>query len=228
MGRRPLLTNRKESWQHNQYNPNIPQPTDLLSNSQPQLLVNFQSLQAWIDVNHVDYDDNLGNAGKHLYVVCPDTASYPAPSPFPFNTTDTGFYNNTAYSSAFTNSMWFHPAGLNTAFNDFPISDGILDKTGWSFLPSGLFVLWGSATMTTPLLKQQFFFPTTSGGLSIPPFAQAPYFMLTQLQQATMVGNLSYSIGISSVTTTSFYAVNSIDGDNSVNFYWVAVGNVVP
>ena len=51
------------------YSPNIPQPTDIPANSQPQLLANFQGINTLINVNHIGFD--VTDQGKHKWVSMP-------------------------------------------------------------------------------------------------------------------------------------------------------------
>ena len=204
-----------------QYNPNIPQPTDLLSNSQPQLLVNFQSLQAWIDVNHVDYADNLGNAGKHLYVTMPNTASYGA-SPYPFNATDVGFYNNTGLADP--NTLWFHPAGSNTNVNDFPLGDNAISAApgtvrGCAYLTnSGLF-FWNQGTTnlggTTVTIPVNAIFPTYKNTI-----------INVQVQQVFSSGNAIVTFQFNNFTATTFdlFVTQIVAGTYPVTFIYTAFG----
>jgi hypothetical protein len=68
------------------YNPNIPQAGDVISQSQPQILTNFQQLnQVYGDPNpagdpnsdHFPFDDASANARKHRKVRLPDSSSTP-------------------------------------------------------------------------------------------------------------------------------------------------------
>ena len=51
------------------YNPNIPQPSDKLRTSQPQLLQNFQAINIGFNFNHIDL--NSADAGKHKLLTMP-------------------------------------------------------------------------------------------------------------------------------------------------------------
>jgi hypothetical protein len=57
------------------YQANIPQPGDLLSQSQSDLLNNFMALQTLIDINHVDFAS--GDQGKHKWVTFPVQGAIP-------------------------------------------------------------------------------------------------------------------------------------------------------
>lgn len=61
------------------YNNNIPQPTDRPSDSQSDLLANFQDLKTFLDRNHeaiVDPSVNL-DEGKHIYLQMPEQGVAP-------------------------------------------------------------------------------------------------------------------------------------------------------
>jgi hypothetical protein len=53
------------------YNPNIPQPTDFLSNSQQDMLNNFSQANTTMGVDHYSFDDATANNGKHNKVTTP-------------------------------------------------------------------------------------------------------------------------------------------------------------
>jgi len=54
------------------YNPNIPQPGDLISNSQPQILGNFDQLNTQFGIDHVAFNTGSGNGtGYHKVISIP-------------------------------------------------------------------------------------------------------------------------------------------------------------
>lgn len=59
------------------FDPNIPQPRDLLSNSQGDLLTNFQQLNTQFGVNHVPFDDASADKGKHKFVTIVEQSNDP-------------------------------------------------------------------------------------------------------------------------------------------------------
>lgn len=61
------------------YNPNIPQPTDDLSDSQGQLLQNFNKADTSFGTDHYRFSDLTVNNGYHQRVTLPGNA--PAPTP---------------------------------------------------------------------------------------------------------------------------------------------------
>ena len=59
------------------FNPNIPNPADLLSSSQGDLLNNNGFLQTWSVTDHYGLDDATSNNGKHQVIQMPVQATQP-------------------------------------------------------------------------------------------------------------------------------------------------------
>ena len=53
------------------YDPNIPQPTDLLSDSVVDLRINFQAANTSFGVNHYNFADPSNKNGKHNFIEIP-------------------------------------------------------------------------------------------------------------------------------------------------------------
>jgi len=60
------------------YNRNIPQPADLISVSQGDLLENFSELNTQFGVNHVAFDDPGADKGKHKFCTLVKQAADPS------------------------------------------------------------------------------------------------------------------------------------------------------
>lgn len=128
------------------YQNNIPQPSDLLSDSQSDLLGNFQAIQALIDVNH--YDFGTANQGKHFMVSMPPQS--PAPT---FAAGEVGLY---AFLNPTTsqNELYINKTNQSTV-TQIPATASTLSLTsapvqgtaGFSYLPSGIYITWGSTTV---------------------------------------------------------------------------------
>jgi hypothetical protein len=133
------------------YNSNIPQPSDLLSQSQSDLLNNFMAIQALIDVNHVDFAS--GDQGKHKWVTLPSQGAIP-PSGSSFGATELGLYN--AVSSATTKQELFINKTNQITVVQVPMTASTLSTNSapasasgfWTYLPSGLIMVGGAATGT--------------------------------------------------------------------------------
>lgn len=121
------------------YNPNIPQSTDLLSVSQGNILLNFQAIQALIDVNHVDFAAT--GAGKHAFV------EMPVQSPVPTTVGgEVGLYCQTSSITSQPELVFARQSG-SSAPSQVRISEftsGVWANPGWARLPSGFLIKWRS------------------------------------------------------------------------------------
>jgi hypothetical protein len=117
------------------FNPNIPAPTDKLSQSQQDILANFQAIAPLFD------------QGTQQYIDLPVQPSAPTFSPG-----DEGIYNLN-YTTTSLNELFVHKqTSAGTA--DIPMTASILStvaapipgSSGWTYLPSGLLLKWGQAS----------------------------------------------------------------------------------
>lgn len=128
------------------FNANIPQPNDQLSQSQLDLLANFQAIDIWTQVNHVAF--NGGNQGKHTWVTFTQQVGAT-----PFVNGEVGLSN---YNAPLTGTKELFISLFNSAGTKFeyPISQSILStvpvpafgSTGFAYFPSGIIAKWGRAT----------------------------------------------------------------------------------
>lgn len=123
------------------YQPNIPQPTDQLDDSQGDILGNFQEIYNLVGVNHVQFGAAAGQ-GKHTEVTLPVNI---APTPTGLNE-----LNIWSQVSANTNALelaWQRSgAGITTELTAAR-STFVDPKHGWSRFPSGLLIKWGVGTL---------------------------------------------------------------------------------
>jgi hypothetical protein len=59
------------------FDPTIPQPRDILSDSQSDLLTNFGQLNTQFAVNHVAFNDGSSDKGKHKFITFVEQADDP-------------------------------------------------------------------------------------------------------------------------------------------------------
>lgn len=163
------------------YNPNIPQPGDKLRNSQPQLLQNFQAINTGFNFNHIDL--NLADAGKHKLLTMPRQA-------FPQVVTGNdlllyvGLNPDTALSELYLKRST--DVGNGTAIT---AGASNLASFGWSTLPSGAKIKWGSFSVAGNVISTQ--------------TMQGPAF--------TNVNSYTVSVSIDSATTVASVAVNNLN-----------------
>lgn len=134
------------------YNNAIPAAPNLLSVDQPAIQNNFAEIQTLINVNHVDFDTT--DSGKHKWVTLPSQGAIP-PSGASFSSTEVGLYN--AVSPATTKQELYINKTSNATAVQIPSTASILSvaynpagptpssgSAGWSYLPSGLIIIWGT------------------------------------------------------------------------------------
>ena len=119
------------------YNPAIPQSTDLISNSQPQILTNFGQLNTQYAADH-DGLTTVTQSGMHNQVTF--LANQAAPSLTRNGVAGVaGLYANTDG----TNSQLF----FQNASGSIPITGkSVAGANGYTTLPGGLILKWGAAT----------------------------------------------------------------------------------
>jgi len=117
------------------YNGLIPQATDLISASQPQILANFTAIETFVTVNHVGFAS--ADQGKHKFVTFPVQAVTPA--------TVAGDVALFSKASALTgkNELFFQD-GSGNPLNIVPFTASDPAVTGWAYLPSGILMKWGT------------------------------------------------------------------------------------
>jgi hypothetical protein len=122
------------------YTANIPQPTDQINNSQPQLLANFQAISTVVGINHVDFDDPTGDQGKHKFVEFPAENYTP-----PVITGEVTVYAPISAVTGVRELSVINQLGIET-----PITASVLSATptppmnssGWSYYASGIKVVF--------------------------------------------------------------------------------------
>lgn len=145
------------------YQANIPQPNNLLSQSQDDILNNFQAIQTLIGINHVNFND--ADQGKHKWLSLPQQAATP-PAGSAFGATELGLYNAVNGTTA-KNELYVNKTNQATVVQ-VPMTASILstnsapaaNSSGYTLLPSGILLRWGSFTGITGLSTV-----TLSGGI---------------------------------------------------------------
>lgn len=129
------------------YQNDIPKATDRLKDSQSDIQDNFAELETYLEINHVEFGN--ANQGKHKWVTFP--AQTVAPT---FASGEEGLYNLPFNNNTSVLNELFVHKQTSTGTSDIPFTASILSQNatpaslaaGWSYLPSGLLVKWGSAS----------------------------------------------------------------------------------
>jgi hypothetical protein len=200
------------------WNQNIPQPTDQLSQSQNDLLNNFQAIQTLVDVNHVDFNAGA-NQGKHFCVTFPVQTVDPVPPTI--QGSDVGLYTKMG-PSGFSDIYINRPADALLA----PITaSNYLASTsangGYSYLPSGLLIKWG-ATGAVAANPQTIIYPT---GGSVPAFTVPALLILVMPTSTSPLSGMNVILNANAGTNTALqFQIYHNAGISADGFQWLAIG----
>lgn len=191
------------------YNENIPQSTDTLNQSQPQLLANFQAIDTMLNVNHVDFDSPSGDQGKHKWVSFPIQASAPATL-----ATELALFSQLSTITGANELAVRLPS--NGAIAEFTSKEAA--NSGWTRLPSGILLKWGN-NATIPGAQT----------LSFPVAANIPVFTsIFQVIISTKVAGASDTYVLLNSFTTTGMTVTSTARTTTSNavsgFTYLAIG----
>jgi hypothetical protein len=143
------------------YDNTIPKPTDKLKDSQADLLANFVAIQTLIEVNHGTF--GASDQGQHKFITLPTQSSDPT-----INAAEIGLFSKNFL--AWNNQLRVQ---RNSGGNLVPFTAVDGGTPGWTFLPSGILLKWGTATGTGLATLT---FPT---GANIPVFSSVYSVQLT-------------------------------------------------
>lgn len=180
---------------------NIPQPDDDPTDSQPQLLSNFQAILNAQNRNHVDFND-LANSGRHEVIELKEQASNPTPI--------IGFGDLFVRDDSGTQNLYF----LDDASKEFKLTNAFNpDTNGEATLPGGLQFQWGTQ-----------FGVLDNGQINFNSVFSSPAFnvQISEERDNTSVRSLWISQG--SITASKF---NIRTNDTSGRIIkWLAIGSV--
>ena len=180
------------------YNSDIPQSTDDPSQSQGQILANFQELNTFTAVNHVALND--GDQGKHKFLQMPEQASAPSTG-----ANEGGLYTKEVSG---TTQLFFREESdgserqLTGAFS--AATNGTLT------IPGGLLIQWGLASGVSTASNINF--NTNFGGV--------PYNVQCTLRRGDLNSRFVY-VRDSGLTAAKF---NIQTNAGSTDLYWWAIG----
>lgn len=150
---------------------NIPQPGDLISDSQSQLLDNNQTLSTVFNVNHTDF--NAADPGKHKFVSMPEQVSSPATL-----ANEMALYTKESSISGVAQSELFWRR--ESSGSEIPMTArGASGNFRYSYTASGVLIKRGTVNVTTGTLTTI----TLPSGVNIPAFTSSSYdVILTGVQ----------------------------------------------
>ena len=180
------------------YNANIPQATDQMSHSQADILENFLEIDSVVAIDHSGF--GTPNEGKHNQVRFP-VAAAPAATPV----TEVGMY---CAASGGTNELF-----INKNASQIPFTKSSKTAQGWTYLPSGILMQWGTGTCSNggTVVNFPMVFPTACLSVQLTAYTDATnnWFVMTNTFNATRF------IG---------YATTRSGGATSASVYFLAIG----
>lgn len=194
------------------YNNNIPQAIDEPSDSQPQLLENTNSVETFLEVNHVTFVED--DYGKHKFVTMPLQVADPTTL-----ATEGAIYAATGNYSGILELFFRRPSDAT------PIPFTETNGTGFTFLPSGILVKWGNTNKTGYTAPDNVV--TFPAGPGIPAFLATPKVFLTITLLTNNPLNANKAIALGQVTPINFEANCFQISDRAatqVFFSWLAIG----
>lgn len=197
------------------YQANIPQPTDALSQSQSDLLNNFAAIKTLIDIDHEDFASP--NQGQHFRVTLPVQTVTPT-----FAVGSVGLYNKLSAVTSVNELFIVNSAGTTTPLT---ASQQAAHANGWTYLPSGVLMKWGSGISANPGVYT-YVFPAAPG---IPAFANIFSIIVTTAYSNAGDGNGFVRLNTFTAPWTQFTVYSShrtTTGPFSpVGFQYLAIGN---
>jgi len=185
------------------YNPNIPQAADIPSQSQGEMLTNFQQLNTVFDVDHVPFNDGTAaNRGKHDKSTYIELGADPATAANEISlySKDTGG-NTRLFMRQESSGTVIQLSGANPT----------VATSGSTFLPGGLILKWG--VRATPSDGSTV---TFSGGA----FPNNVFAVtLAERRNGTSVTSTYFT----SLTTSGFTIRTSTGSNDAVHY--MAIGN---
>ena len=182
---------------------NIPLSTDLLSQSQDDILNNFAGIKTLVDVNHVTFD--AADQGKHSFI------EFPVQAPVP--TTGAGEVGLYAQTSALTGNpelVFSHESAGST----YEFTSAEKAETGYTMLPSGIILKWGSGTVNANTTATVNF----ASGAGITAYTTVYNVSVTRQGTTGETGVLYYQ----SYNTTSITVFNTADA--AKKFFYTVIG----
>lgn len=196
------------------YNANIPQAGDQISQSQGQLLQNFQAINTLVNVNHVDFAS--ADAGKHKFVTFPEQGGNPGTGAAEVAL----FAKHSIYGMA-TTELFIQDPSNGTAYD---ITSSFAGNNGWTFLSSGLLVMWGFGNATGDTGNVTI---TQLPGGTGPLFSAIYYFSAQSYRFGGVPTNDYVQVtNFNATTFRLFCSERTTMNAANVNYRWLAIGAV--
>jgi hypothetical protein len=191
---------------------NVPTASQTLASSQSLIQANFATIDTAFTVNHVSYNDGSGNQGKHAFIQFPVQALAPVAAPG-----DISLYNQNS-SLTGLNELYIVKADATTKT---PMTASHQAPTGWTYLPSGVLMKWGTTSTISSSEPFSYTFPVSS---STPVFTTIFTVMLTTSDSNPPFSG-AVAVQTSSLSTTGFSVIYNGTASGTTVVNYLAIGN---
>ncbi len=200
------------------YQENIPQPTNRLKDSQSDLLANFQAIKQLVDVNHSTFGS--ATEGKHIFVNFPTGT----PTKNTLSTPEVALYSKNGAQSGVP-ELYFQANNL-AADSGYAFTESLKATNGWTRLPSGIVLKWGTSSITSRNNLETITFPVAG---NIPVFTAIYTVLALQTFSAgPSLGDLNTAVSVGNFTTANFQvfarAIGLPGGTPAVPITYLAIG----
>lgn len=198
------------------YSTNVPQAAQIIDITQKPIESNFLAINEWINKNHVGFSDSV-NYGKHNFTNLYFQNSDPSTS-----ATEMALYSKATPGGPNAGELFYRYPSNGTVVQltggGTGSSSSTTTLTGYSNLPGGLMMKWGTATGIVPG-SNVITFPTGAGAI--------PAFTTEVMSLTYSVSPVSYTESapcpyISNITLTNFTFTVPNTFSSAVN--WLAIG----
>lgn len=200
------------------YQANIPLPTDRLKDSQSDILDNFTAIKQLIDRNHGTF--GATTEGRHTFIEFPTTT----PTKDTLTTPEVALYSkNGAFSGV--PELFFQGNNLAADFG-YAITESLQAVNGWTRLPSGIVLKWGTTSIASRNSLETITFPVLG---TIPAFtAIFTVLAIETFSAGPSLGNLNTAVSVGNFTTVNFQiyarAIGLPGGGPAVPITYIAIG----
>lgn len=179
------------------YNDGVPGSNNDPSEDQPDMLVNTQSIQGILDIDHFTFGTGIDVDGRHKQASMKNQSAPGIPTGF------NGIYyvNNNV-------PMFQNASNANNNIATY-VGTPVTAQAGQTFLPGGILMQWGRVNS-----------PSSTGSVVFP-----TAFSVTYNVQITMQRNSSSStqgMYVNGNPSTTGFSYNGSSGGNAL--FWVAIG----
>lgn len=189
------------------FNQDIPQSSDDPSQSQSQLLANFQALNTFLSVNHEDINDS--DEGKHKFMQMPSQSSAPS--------TAAGETAQYVKTSAYTGNPEWHYRRQSSG-SEIDLTGSRKASEGWFYAPSGVLIKWGTATGSGEVTA------TYRVNADTPVFNQVFYATCQCIDNVGVPNSITTLKSFSTTQLSAYCSLRTATTAISLTFHYLVIG----